>query len=461
MCNNKLQNMLFNIATTRSRLILKKYLQVQWKREICKTSMLYSEGNLQNIESETGKRIPRRILKRIEARGLTEDDVIQGSHQPVNKGTGILMGSSDNLKVLVDDMVKEGVTGTHNESEFPSDKIDYTEIKKTRDQTITAFRPKTNPLDTSLILFPGQGSQFVGMGKKLLAYNGVKDLFEMASDVLEYDLLDICLNGPKSQLDKTVVCQPAVFVTSMAAVEKLHELHPQVMKNCTGTAGFSVGEYSSLVFSGMLTFRDAVRVVKVRAEAMQRASEIIPSGMMTVFVGHNSKLNFAMLAAREYCSQKLHIREPVCCIANYLYSDCKVIAGNEEALQFIEDNKQDFNIKRTKRLPVSGAFHTQLMESACEPVVRALKNVEIKKPLFRVHSNVTTKRYHTDSEVVKLLRQQIIKPVKWEQILHTLYSRPQGEHFPNTYEVGPGKQMGTLLKIVNSKAHQSYTNIDV
>ncbi|KAK6184743.1 hypothetical protein SNE40_007146 [Patella caerulea] len=455
--------MLFNIATaTRSRLILRKYLQVQCKREICKTSMLYSEGSPHNIESETGKRIPRRILKRIEARGLTEDDVIkfQGSHQPIspNKDNSILMGSTDDLKLLVDDMVvKESVT----RNDFPSDKVDYTEIKKTRDQTITAFRPKTNPQDTSLILFPGQGSQFVGMGKKLLAYNGVKDLFEMASDVLGYDLLDICLNGPKSQLDKTVVCQPAVFVTSMAAVEKLHKLHPQVMKNCTGTAGFSVGEYSSLVFSGMLTFRDAVRVVKVRAEAMQRASEIIPSGMMTVFVGHNSILNFAMLAAREYCSQKLHIRDPVCCIANYLYSDCKVIAGNEEALQFIEDNKQDFNIKRTKRLPVSGAFHTQLMESACEPVVKALKNVEIKKPLFRVHSNVTTKRYHTNSEVVKLLRQQIVKPVKWEQILHTLYSRQQGENFPSTYEVGPGKQMGTLLKVVNSKAHQSYTNIDV
>lgn len=110
----------------------------------------------------------------------------------------------------------------------------------------------------SIIVFPGQGSQFVGMGKKLLHIPKVKRMFELASSVFNYDLESVCLNGPKSKLDQTNVCQPAVFVTSLAAVEYLKESNPQALNECYATAGFSVGEYASLVLADSITFEDGI-----------------------------------------------------------------------------------------------------------------------------------------------------------------------------------------------------------
>lgn len=108
----------------------------------------------------------------------------------------------------------------------------------------------------SIIVFPGQGSQYLGMGKRLLEVPKVTRMFEMASQVFNNDLLSLCLNGPSSELDKTVNCQPAVFVTSMAAIEHLRQSNPEALKSCYSTAGFSIGEYSSLVLSGALTYED-------------------------------------------------------------------------------------------------------------------------------------------------------------------------------------------------------------
>lgn len=108
----------------------------------------------------------------------------------------------------------------------------------------------------SIIIFPGQGSQFIGMGKKLLSVPRVSRMFEIASDILRYDLLSVCLNGPSEELNKTDKCQAAVFVTSMAAVESLKHTHPDAIKKCYATAGFSVGEYASLVLSGALSYED-------------------------------------------------------------------------------------------------------------------------------------------------------------------------------------------------------------
>ncbi|ESO98207.1 hypothetical protein LOTGIDRAFT_114671 [Lottia gigantea] len=351
---------------------------------------------------------------------------------------------------MIEEPLKEG---------FPSDKEFHGPAPG--DQTQHAFRPKVDPSETSLLLFPGQGSQFVGMGKQLLEYQGAQEIYEAANEILGYNLLDLCLNGPKTELDKTVFCQPAVFVTSIAATQKLQELYPDVLNTCIGSAGFSVGEYAALVYSGVLPFEDALKIVKLRAEEMQKASEVVHSGMMTVFLKNESKLKQAMYAARKYCEEKLEIEDPVCGVANYISFDCKVIAGNIEALKFIQDNKNLFEIKRTIMVPVSGAFHTPLMQSARQSVVKALKKTEFSKPLFRVHSNVTAKNYKRSKDIIDLLGKQIIKPVKWEQTLHVLYARKAGENFPQTYEVGPGNQLGTMLKMVNFQAYKNYTNIPV
>lgn len=427
-------------------------------------------------------RVPSRLKKRLAKQGLQPEDIFpEGSgstsaeriqsknrdafgRKPVSESAHFPL-SEDELKKLVQEMSETELASDVSvgvetpEEKFPSDMKKYNNWR--RDQSRKAFRPKVDPQKTTLILFPGQGSQFVGMGKNLLDYKNVKELYEEASEILKYDLLQLCLSGPMSSLSSTVHCQPAVMVTSLAAVQKLQAQDPEAIEACVGTAGLSIGEFAALVFAGVMDFADAVRVVQVRAEAMQRASEEVSSGMISVFLGREAKLKTAMLAAREYCQQRCDIREPVCTVANYLYPECKVVAGNTAALEFIEKNAKSFGIRRTKRLAVSGAFHTSLMASAKQPCKDAFSKVTLSKPEIPVYSNVTASMYKQPKKVTELLTEQLTAPVKWEQIMHVLYSREQGENFPRTFEMGPGSQLGAMLKLTNVKAYQRYKNIEV
>lgn len=127
-----------------------------------------------------------------------------------------------------------------------------------RDQSRHFIKPKIDPRETSLVLFPGQGTQFVGMGKDLMKFPIARDLFDAANDLLGYNLRDMCFNGPKYELDKTIHCQPAVMVCSLAAVERLREERPMAIESCVGTAGFSIGEITALVFAGALSFEEGL-----------------------------------------------------------------------------------------------------------------------------------------------------------------------------------------------------------
>ncbi|KAI1888104.1 hypothetical protein AGOR_G00181610 [Albula goreensis] len=321
-------------------------------------------------------------------------------------------------------------------------------------------QPRRKPTDSSVLLFPGQGSQFVGMGRGLLKYGNVKEMFNVAQKILGYDLLSLCLNGPENELMKTVHCQPAVFVTSLAAVERLNHEEATAIENCVAAAGFSVGEFAALVFAGAMDFAEALYAVKVRAEAMQEASERVPSGMLSVIGRPEARYSHACLQAREHC-QSLGLQDPVCSVANYLFPDGRVIAGHQQALDFLQKNSRKLRFLRVRPLPVSGAFHTSLMEPAVEPLREVLRKLEISRPQISVYSNVDAKRYMSSAHVQKQLLKQLVSPVKWEQTLHTLYERRQGEDFPRTYEVGPGKQLGSTLQKCNAKAFKSYTHIDV
>ncbi|MCI4389116.1 hypothetical protein PGIGA_G00094120 [Pangasianodon gigas] len=316
------------------------------------------------------------------------------------------------------------------------------------------------PGQVSVLLFPGQGSQFVGMGRGLLKYSNVKDMFTVAEKVLGYDLLSLCLNGPEEDLMKTVHCQPAVFITSLAAVERLNHENPAAIENCVAAAGFSVGEFAALVFSGAMDFAEALFAVKVRAEAMQKASDAIPSGMLSVIGKPQANYKHACLQAREHCLS-LGIQDPVCSIANYLFPDGRVIAGHLEALDFLQKNSKQLHFARTRLLPVSGAFHTELMEPAVQPLSDVLRQLEVRRPEVAVHSNVDGKRYMQENHVRRQLAKQVVSSVKWEQTLHEIYERTQGQDFPNTYEVGPGRQLGATLQKCNMKAFRNYTHVDV
>merc|ERR1719369_1711181 len=131
-----------------------------------------------------------------------------------------------------------------------------------------------------------------------------------------------------------------------------------------------------------------MNLVKIRGEAMQEASEKQRSGMMSVFIGADNKLKFGLQVAKEWCDRELNMPDPVCQIANHLYCGAKVVAGHVEALEFLDKNKQDFRIRKTKRLPVSGAFHTPLMLPAVLPFKEALRSTRISKPRIPVYSNV-------------------------------------------------------------------------
>lgn len=273
-----------------------------------------------------------------------------------------------------------------------------------------------------------------------------------------FDILKVCLEGPAEKLNSTRYCQPAVLVASLAALEKLKEERPGAIDECYATAGFSLGEITALIFAGSIPFDQGLKLVQVRAEAMQLASEAAAGGMATVLYGPDSKVGQACVKAKEWCIERGE-ENPECLVANYLYPHCKVVAGSAEALNFLESNARAFGLRRVKRLPVSGAFHTPLMEAAVEPFRKALNRIEISDPLISVHSNIDGQRYRNAEHIRKQLPKQIVRPVKWEQTLHILYERAQGEYFPRTFEVGPGKALTTILKQVNAKASDHAYNV--
>lgn len=319
---------------------------------------------------------------------------------------------------------------------------------------------RSQALKASVILFPGQGSQYVGMAKNLSAKG--KSLFDIANQVLGYDLLYMCQNGPEEDLNKTVHSQPAMLVSSLAAVENLAFMSTGAVENCVATAGFSVGEYASLVLAQSMDFVEALKLIKVRAEVTQAIGNLVPGGMMTVLMGNDGHPGQATKLAREYCVRSgMSKEESVCSIANHLFPHAKVIGGHQKALEFIEHNYKDFGIRRLKRLAVSGAFHTELMKSASEDLTKALAKIKLKEPKIKVYSNVTATAYKDVSEIRSLLAKHVYKPVLWEQTIQQLYSEVrQDAELPVTFECGPGNNMTTMLGMINLKAKKIAFNIE-
>ncbi|NXD42249.1 FABD protein, partial [Copsychus sechellarum] len=285
-----------------------------------------------------------------------------------------------------------------------------------------------------------------------------------AEKVLGYDLLSLCLEGPRDpevsgRAGRAGVGRRRLGPARAAAEAPLGSVCPQVVERCVAAAGYSVGEFAALVFAGALDFAEALYAVKVRAEAMQKASEAVPSGMLSVVGRREANYKFACLEARKHC-ESLGIENPVCTVSNYLFPDSRVIAGHLQALEFLQENARKYYFKRAKMLPVSGAFHTRLMEPAVEPLAEVLKSIEIQKPLFCVYSNVDGKKYMHSKHIQKLLVKQVVSPVLWEQTMHSVYERKQGTEFPYTYEVGPGNQLGAILKQCNLKAWKQYKHVD-
>jgi [acyl-carrier-protein] S-malonyltransferase len=288
-------------------------------------------------------------------------------------------------------------------------------------------------------LFPGQGAQTVGMGRQL--YNSLptaRRLFDEAAEVLGYPLIDVCAQGPADRLNSTVVSQPALFTCSLAALESLKATEPQTVAACEATAGLSLGEYTALVFAGAMSFRDGLRVVQKRGEAMQAASDATPSGMVSILTLAPEKVEELVTAAR---------RNGTLEIANLLCPGNIVVSGSHDACEAAAQLAETMG-GRGVRLPVAGAFHTNLMKPADEAVSVTLANVPIRAPRIPVWSNVDAQPHTDPDEIRRLLVMQVVQPVLWEKTIRNLLEA--GYH--RFYEIGPGRVLTGLLKRVHRKA---------
>ncbi|KAG8465138.1 hypothetical protein KFE25_012501 [Diacronema lutheri] len=300
-------------------------------------------------------------------------------------------------------------------------------------------------------LFPGQGAQALGMGVDACAtVPAAKRLFEQASEVLGYDLLAKCKDGPKEALDSTVISQPAIFVASLAAVEKLRaERGDAVVDGATVAAGLSLGEYTALAFAGAFSFADGVRIVKARGEAMQAAADASSSGMVSVIGLSQDRVEMLCEKASELSGAKVQLAN-LLCNGNYAVS-----GALDACTKVTEIAKPDFGARMTVRLAVAGAFHTDFMAPAVPRLVEVLDTVTIVKPRIAVISNVDAAP-HSDPAVIKqLLARQVTSPVQWETTVGRLIDRGMKEG----YELGPGMVLAGIIKRIDKGV--AITNVEV
>jgi [acyl-carrier-protein] S-malonyltransferase len=289
-------------------------------------------------------------------------------------------------------------------------------------------------------LFPGQGAQSVGMGAAV--YHEVPAagwLFDRASQHLGYDLHKLCTEGPAEQLDRTEFCQPAIFVASLAAMEKLRQDRPEVVEGCSAAAGLSLGEYTALVFAGVMDFEHGLKVVQERGRAMQAAAEVEFGGMVSILGLEREKAEQLCHEARGDWTLE---------IANLLCPGNIIVSGTTAACERVADLANAAGAMKVIPLAVAGAFHTSMMAPALERLRRVLEGVQLKKPRIPVVSNVDARPHDNPAEIRELLIKQVCSPVLWEDSLRYMLTTLEIKQF---YELGPGRVLTGLLKRIDRK----------
>ncbi|TWT86310.1 Malonyl CoA-acyl carrier protein transacylase [Pseudobythopirellula maris] len=294
--------------------------------------------------------------------------------------------------------------------------------------------------EKTAFLFPGQGAQTVGMAAELSAeLPQAAELFERASQQLGYDLLQLCSEGPADQLDSTAYSQPAIYVASLAALERIKLDAPEIVADCAAAAGLSLGEYTALVFAGVMSFEDGLRVVAERGSAMQDAAEASPSGMVSI-------LGLEVEAIEGLCEQAAG--GETLRVANLLCPGNTVVSGSTGACERVAELANEAGAMRVVPLAVAGAFHTELMQPAVERLSAVLADVELKAPRLPVVSNVDAGVHDDPDEIRDLLVRQVCSPVLWEASMRRLTGEMGVGSF---YEIGPGRVLRGLLKRIERK----------
>ncbi|MBD5272312.1 MAG: ACP S-malonyltransferase [Bacteroides sp.] len=279
-------------------------------------------------------------------------------------------------------------------------------------------------------VFPGQGAQFVGMGKDLYDNNAeAKELFEKANEILGFRITDLMFNGTEEDLKQTKVTQPAIFLHSVLLAKSLgDDFKPDMV------AGHSLGEFSALVAAGALSFEDGLKLVSKRAHAMQKACEAQPSTMAAVLALPDAKVE-------ELCAEVDDVVAP----ANYNCPGQVVISGTVPGIDAACEKMLAAGAKRALKLKVGGAFHSPLMQPAHDELAEAIETVEFKTPVCPIYQNVDGKP-HTDPEEIKAnLVKQLTAPVRWTYDVEAMIADGATEFV----ELGPGNVLQGLVKKIN------------
>jgi len=282
-------------------------------------------------------------------------------------------------------------------------------------------------------IFPGQGAQFVGMGKDLYERSDkARELFEKANEILGFRITDIMFDGTDEDLKQTKVTQPAIFLHSVILAKVLGDDFKPDM-----AAGHSLGEFSALVSAGALSFEDGLRLVAARANAMQKACEIQPSTMAAI-------LGLDDFTVEDVCERATDVVVP----ANYNCPGQLVISGSIAGVDYACEKLLAAGAKRALKLNVGGAFHSPLMQSAKMELEHAIANTEIKEPICPIYQNIDAKPYTDPAKIKHNLIEQLTGPVRWTQtMMHMLE-----DGATSFTEVGPGSVLQGLVKKVDRAA---------
>ena len=285
-------------------------------------------------------------------------------------------------------------------------------------------------------VFPGQGSQFKGMGKDLYDnHTEAKALFDKANEILGFNISDIMFNGSDDDLKQTKVTQPAIFLHSVAAYKVLNTATPDMV------AGHSLGEFSALVANNTLSFEDALRLVSIRAQAMQKACEANPSTMAAVLALADEKVV-------EICNEVQQETGEVVVAANFNCPGQLVISGSVKAIEVACERMKAAGAKRALVLPVGGAFHSPLMSSAKEELAAAIEATQFNTPSCPVYQNVVAAAVTDPAAIKQNLIDQLTGAVKWTQSVQAMVA----DEATNFTEFGPGKVLQGLVQKIYKEA---------